>query len=326
MSSSILVCGGAGYIGSHMVRILLERGFAVSVLDNLSTGHAEAVGEAELIRCDLLDAPGLERVFAERDFDAVMHFCALSLVGESVRQPLAYYRNNVSGTLNLLEAMQRRNIQRLVFSSTAAIFGEPEQALIDESHPARPINPYGRSKWMVEQILADAAAAWGLRSVSLRYFNAAGASPSAAIGESHDPETHLIPNVLKSVLAGGASLKVFGNDYPTADGTCVRDYIHVDDLAEAHLAALAWLDRQEAAAAFNLGNGQGFSVLQVIEAAGRVTGQAIPYTVEARRPGDPASLVASAEKARRELGWQARYRDIEAIIETAWRWHCRPRY
>ena len=326
MSSSILVCGGAGYIGSHMVRMLLERGFAVCVLDNLSTGHAEAVGEAELLKCDLLDPASLERVFAARSFDAVMHFCALSLVGESVREPLAYYRNNVSGTLNLLEAMQRAEVKKLVFSSTAAIFGEPEQALIDESHPARPINPYGRSKWMVEQILADAAAAWDLRSVSLRYFNAAGASPSAEIGESHDPETHLIPNVLKSVLAGGASLKVFGDDYPTPDGTCVRDYIHVDDLAEAHLAALAWMDRHDGAATFNLGNGQGFSVLQVIEAAAKVTGQAISYAVEDRRPGDPATLVASAEKARRELGWQPRYREIETIIETAWRWHRQARY
>ncbi|TVQ38452.1 MAG: UDP-glucose 4-epimerase GalE [Wenzhouxiangella sp.] len=326
MSASILVCGGAGYIGSHMVRSLGERGFAVTVLDNLSTGHAEAVDEAELVQCDLLDAPGLDRVFAERRFDAVMHFCALSLVGESVREPLAYYRNNVTGTLNLLAAMQRHAVDRLVFSSTAAIFGEPEQALIDESHPARPINPYGRSKWMVEQMLADAAAAHGLRSVSLRYFNAAGASPSGTIGESHDPETHLIPNVLKSVLAGGASLQVFGNDYPTPDGTCVRDYIHVDDLAAAHLAALAWMDDHEGAAAFNLGNGQGFSVLEVIAAARQVTGQQISYSVAERRPGDPAVLVASAEKARRELGWSPRYGDIEAIIETAWRWHCKPRY
>jgi len=309
-----------------MVRMLLERGFAVTVLDNLSTGHAEAVGEAELVECDLLDADRLAQVLAQRRFDAVMHFCALSLVGESVRQPLAYYQNNVGGTLNLLAAMQRQGIQRLVFSSTAAIFGEPEQALIDESHPARPINPYGRSKWMVEQVLADAASAWGLRSVSLRYFNAAGASPSAAIGESHDPETHLIPNVLKSVLAGGASLKVFGNDYPTPDGTCVRDYIHVDDLAEAHLAALSWMEDQPGAAAFNLGNGRGFSVLEVIEAATKVTGQAIPYSVEARRPGDPAVLVASAEKARRELGWQPRYQAIESIIETAWHWHRNARF
>ena len=321
MTASILVCGGAGYIGSHMVRLLLERGFSVTVLDNLSTGHAEAVGEAELVECDLLDAARLAQVLAKRRFDAVMHFCALSLVGESVRQPLAYYQNNVSGTLNLLAEMQRQDIRRLVFSSTAAIFGEPEQALIDESHPARPINPYGRSKWMVEQILADAASAWGLRSVSLRYFNAAGASPSGAIGESHDPETHLIPNVLKSVLAGGASLKVFGNDYPTPDGTCVRDYIHVDDLAEAHLAALSWMENQPGAVAFNLGNGRGFSVLEVIEAASKVTGQNIPYSVEGRRPGDPAVLVASADKARRELGWQPRYRDIEPIIETAWQWH-----
>ncbi len=326
MSSSILVCGGAGYIGSHMVKMLLEQGFEVTVLDNLSTGHAEAVGEAELVACDLLDGAELERVFARRRFDAVMHFCALSLVGESVRQPLDYYRNNVGGTLSLLETMRRHSVERLVFSSTAAIFGEPDQALIDETHPARPINPYGRSKWMVEQMLTDSATAFGLRSVSLRYFNAAGASPSGEIGESHDPETHLIPNVLKSVQAGGASLKVFGNDYPTPDGTCVRDYIHVDDLAAAHLAALTWMESQEGAAVFNLGNGRGFSVLEVIEAAGRVTGQPIAYEVQDRRPGDPAVLVAASDRAQRELGWQPRYRDIEAIIETAWRWHRNARY
>ena len=326
MSSSILVCGGAGYIGSHMVKMLLEQGFEVTVLDNLSTGHAEAVGEAELVACDLLDGAELERVFARRRFDAVMHFCALSLVGESVRQPLDYYRNNVGGTLSLLETMRRHSVERLVFSSTAAIFGEPDQALIDETHPARPINPYGRSKWMVEQMLTDSATAFGLRSVSLRYFNAAGASPSGEIGESHDPETHLIPNVLKSVQAGGASLKVFGNDYPTPDGTCVRDYIHVDDLAAAHLAALTWMESQEGAAVFNLGNGRGFSVLEVIEAAGRVTGQPIAYEVQDRRPGDPAVLVAASDRAQRELGWQPRYRDIESIIETAWQWHRNARY
>ena len=309
-----------------MVKMLLEQGFEVTVLDNLSTGHAEAVGEAELVACDLLDGAELERVFARRRFDAVMHFCALSLVGESVRQPLDYYRNNVGGTLSLLETMRRHSVERLVFSSTAAIFGEPDQALIDETHPARPINPYGRSKWMVEQMLTDSATAFGLRSVSLRYFNAAGASPSGEIGESHDPETHLIPNVLKSVQAGGASLKVFGNDYPTPDGTCVRDYIHVDDLAAAHLAALTWMESQEGAAVFNLGNGRGFSVLEVIEAAGRVTGQPIAYEVQDRRPGDPAVLVAASDRARRDLGWQPRYRDIEAIIETAWGWHRNARY
>ncbi|MGY6586750.1 MAG: UDP-glucose 4-epimerase GalE [Wenzhouxiangella sp.] len=326
MSESILVCGGAGYIGSHMVHRLLAEGFEVTVLDNLSTGHVEAVDAATLLECDLLDAPAIDRVLAEGRFDAVMHFCALSLVGESVRDPLAYYHNNVAGSLNLLTAMQRHGCDRLVFSSTAAIFGEPQQDLIDEDHPAAPINPYGRSKWMVEQILSDAARAWGLRSVSLRYFNAAGASPSGLIGESHEPETHLIPNVLNSVLAGGASLKVFGQDYPTPDGTCVRDYIHVDDLASAHLAALGWMKEQPGASAFNLGNGQGFSVLEVIEAARRVTGRNIDFQVEARRPGDPARLVASAERARRELGWSPAYRRLDDIIETAWRWHCQPRY
>ncbi len=323
---SILVCGGAGYIGSHMVRLLIERGLDVTVFDNLSTGHAQAVGAARLVQGDVLDAAALDAVLGGQRFDAVMHFCALSLVGESVRQPLAYYRNNVTGTLNLLEAMQRHGVDRLVFSSTAAIFGEPQQGRIDEDHPAAPINPYGRSKWMVEQMLQDAARASGLRSVSLRYFNAAGASPSGEIGESHDPETHLIPNILKSALAGGAGLKVFGTDYPTPDGTCVRDYIHVDDLAAAHLAALDWMDQQPGAHAFNLGNGQGFSVLEVIDAARRVTGHAIPYTVEPRRPGDPATLVAGAERAQACLGWMPTYQSIEEIIETAWRWHCSARF
>ena len=318
---SILVCGGAGYIGSHMVRLLIERGLDVTVFDNLSTGHAQAVGSARLVEGDVLDAAALDALLGGQRFDAVMHFCALSLVGESVRRPLAYYRNNVFGSLNLVEAMQRHGVDRLVFSSTAAIFGEPQQARIDETHPAAPINPYGHSKWMVEQILRDAAQASGLRSVALRYFNAAGASPSGQIGESHDPETHLIPNILKSALAGGAGLKVFGDDYSTPDGTCVRDYIHVDDLARAHLAALDWMDQHPGAHAFNLGNGQGFSVLEVIEAARRVTGQPIPYTIEPRRAGDPATLVAGAELARQCLGWVQEYRDIEEIIETAWRWH-----
>ncbi|MGY6631138.1 MAG: UDP-glucose 4-epimerase GalE [Wenzhouxiangella sp.] len=326
MAQSILVCGGAGYIGSHMVQRLLAEGFEVTVLDNLSTGHAEAVGSAPLLPLDLMDADAMNAALAGGRFDAVMHFCALSLVGESVRDPLAYYRNNVAGSLNLLAAMQRHGPDRLVFSSTAAIFGEPQQDLIDENHPAAPINPYGRSKWMVEQVLRDAADAWGLRSVSLRYFNAAGASPLGTIGESHDPETHLIPNVLKSVLAGGASLKVFGQDYPTPDGTCLRDYIHVDDLASAHLAALGWMDKQPGASAFNLGNGRGFSVLEVIDAARRVTGRAIDFEVEARRAGDPARLVASADRARRDLGWLPRYTRLEDILETAWRWHCQPRY
>ena len=325
-SGTFLVCGGAGYIGSHMVKCLLDKGCRVVVLDNLSTGHAAAVGSAKLIQGDILDREILDRVLVSERFDAVMHFCALSLVGESVKNPLDYYRNNVSGTLSLLEAMRRHDVERLVFSSTAAIFGEPEQDWIDEAHPKRPINPYGRSKLMVEEMLADAAHAYGLRSVALRYFNAAGASRDGSIGESHDPETHLIPNVLRSIRDGDGALKVFGDDYPTPDGTCVRDYVHVEDLARAHLAALDWMERNEGAHAFNLGNGRGFSVLEVIQAAGRVTGKSVPYEVCDRRPGDPATLVASSERARTQLGWVPEYTDIEAIIETAWRWHLAQRY
>ena len=238
----ILVCGGAGYIGSHMARRLVDGGCEVSVLDNLSTGHRRAVRWCELLHADLLDPASLERAFASRRFDAVMHFCARSLVGESVAQPYDYYANNVVGTLHLLQVMQRYGVMRLVFSSTAAVFGQPRAERIDEAHPKAPINPYGASKLMVERILADAAAAYGLRSVALRYFNAAGASADGAIGESHHPETHLIPNVLRAALGSGPGLKVFGDDYPTRDGTCVRDYVHVDDLAQAHRLALEFMD------------------------------------------------------------------------------------
>ncbi len=325
-SGTFLVCGGAGYIGSHMVKCLLDKGCRVVVLDNLSTGHAAAVGVAKLVQGDILDREILDRVLGSERFDAVMHFCALSLVGESVRNPLDYYRNNVSGTLSLLEAMRRHDVERLVFSSTAAIFGEPVQDWIDEAHPKRPINPYGRSKLMVEEMLADAAHAYGLRSVALRYFNAAGASRDGSIGESHDPETHLIPNVLRSIRDGDGALKVFGDDYPTPDGTCVRDYVHVEDLTQAHLAALDWMEKNEGAHAFNLGNGRGFSVLEVIQAAARVTGKLVAYEVCDRRPGDPVTLVASSERARTQLGWVPEYTDIEAIIETAWRWHLGERY
>jgi UDP-glucose 4-epimerase len=322
----VLVCGGAGYIGSHMVRYLLAQGHEPVVFDNLSTGHRPAVGEAPLVVGDLLDSSALAQVLAGARFDAVMHFCARSLVGESVEQPYAYYENNVAGTLNLLQAMQAAGVQRLVFSSTAAVFGQPQGLLIDEQHPTQPINPYGASKLMVERMLADAQRAYGLRSVALRYFNAAGADPSGAIGESHHPETHLLPNVLRAALGQGGGLKVFGDDYATVDGTCVRDYVHVNDLAAAHLQALGYMDAHEGAHVFNLGNGQGFTVLQVIEAARRVTGADIPFERAPRRAGDPAVLVASSARAREVLGWQPAYRDIDAIIESAWRWHRAPRY
>ncbi|WP_305805399.1 UDP-glucose 4-epimerase GalE [Stenotrophomonas sp. YIM B06876] len=318
---SVLICGGAGYIGSHMVRWLTERDHEVMVLDNLSTGHREAVQWGQLVEADLMDPASLDRVFARRNVDAVMHFCARSLVGESVAQPYAYYANNVTGTLNLLEAMRRHDVKRLVFSSTAAVFGNPVADVIDEEHPKTPINPYGASKLMVERILTDAAEAYGLRSVALRYFNAAGATSDACIGEAHACETHLIPNVLKSALGTGPALKLFGDDYATPDGTCVRDYVHVEDLAQAHLLAVDYLQDHPGAHAFNLGNGRGFSVREVIETAATVVGNSIDYEVAPRRTGDPAVLVASSSKAREQLGWTPAWTELGPIIESAWRWH-----
>lgn len=322
--NNILICGGAGYIGSHMAQWLAEQGHTVTVLDNLSTGHRHAVRWGELIEADLLDPAALERAFHGRRFDAVIHFGALSLVGESVARPYAYYGNNVTGTLNLLETMRRHAVEKLVFSSTAAVFGNPVSALIDEDHPKAPINPYGASKLMAERFLADAAHAYGLRSVALRYFNAAGALSEHGIGEAHACETHLIPNVLRAVLGDGPSLKVFGNDYDTADGTCVRDYVHVQDLAQAHALALSFMQHQDGAHAFNLGNGQGFSVNEVIATAAAVTGRQVPHELAPRRVGDPASLVASSRKARDVLGWQPRWTELAPIIESAWRWHRDP--
>jgi UDP-glucose 4-epimerase len=322
----ILICGGAGYIGSHMAKHLAGFGHQVTVLDNLSTGHKEAVQWGELRQIDLLVPDALDAVFSAERFDAVMHFCALSLVGVSVREPYDYYVNNVAGTLNLLQAMKRHAVDRLVFSSSAAVYGQPQSELIGEDHPQAPINPYGESKLIVERVLRDAAVAYGLRSVSLRYFNAAGASPDGDIGEAHDPETHLIPNILRSLLGQGDGLKVFGKDYPTPDGTCIRDYVHVDDLASAHRAALGYLTHCSGAHVFNLGSGAGFSVRQVIEAAERVTGKRVAYDVAARRSGDPAVLVATSDKARHELGWKLNYPDLDSIVETAWRWHLNPRF
>ncbi|NCT86237.1 UDP-glucose 4-epimerase GalE [Stenotrophomonas acidaminiphila] len=316
-----LVCGGAGYIGSHMARLLAAHGHEVVVLDDLSTGHAQAVQWGRLVEADVLDRPSLEAAFAGQRFDAVFHFCARSLVAESMVQPYDYYASNVVGTLNLLEAMRRHEVRRLVFSSSASVFGQPAGGLVDEDHPTLPINPYGASKLMVERILADAATAYGLDSVALRYFNAAGATADARIGESHACETHLIPNVLRSVLGDGPALKVFGGDYPTPDGTCIRDYVHVDDLAQAHLLALDYLDSHPGAHAFNLGNGKGFSVREVIAAASAVTGRTVPWEMAPRRAGDTAVLVASSRRAKAELGWSPAWTGLDAIIESAWRWH-----
>ncbi len=323
--SHVLVCGGAGYVGSHMVRRLLAEGHDVTVFDNLSTGHREAVQGVSLVEGDLNDAHRLQLAFAGQRIDTVMHFAALSIVSDSVRDPYRYYLNNVSGTLNLLQAMRSAEVDRLVFSSTAAVYGTPKVSLIDESQPLSPINPYGASKAMVEQMLADAVRAYGLRAVALRYFNAAGADASGEIGESHDPETHLIPNVLKAALTGGA-VHVFGQDYPTADGTCVRDYVHVGDLADAHLRAMAHTASQAGFHAFNLGSGTGFSVRQVIEAAREISGRPIPCEVMPARDGDPAQLVASNQRARDVLGWRPAISDLDSIIGSAWRWHQSKRY
>lgn len=319
----VLVCGGAGYIGSHMVKRLLARGHEVVVFDNLSTGHEWAVPAGVLVRGDLLEPAALAVLFAAHRFELVMHFSAKSQVGESVTNPAIYYANNVTGTWNLLEAMRAAGVNKFIFSSTAAIFGNPVSETIDEDHPKAPINPYGKSKLMVEQMLADYAAAYGLNSVSLRYFNAAGADPEGQLGEEHEPETHLIPNVLKAALGKGSGLKLFGDDYATRDGTCVRDYIHINDLAEAHLLAAHYLDTHPGCHAFNLGNGQGFSLMEVLSAAEAVVGRPIPYEKAPRRPGDPAVLVADSTRARAELGWLPEYPDIAAIIETAWGWHNR---
>nr|WP_321456058.1 UDP-glucose 4-epimerase GalE [uncultured Cohaesibacter sp.] len=326
MKRKILVCGGAGYIGSHMVQLLLEAGHDVVVFDNLSSGHAEAVAGVELVQGDLLNPEDLAGVFKSHSIDAVIHFAALIAVGESVERPDLYYRNNVAGTLNLLDAMRKAGVDRIVFSSTAAVFGNPLHELIDETHPLGPINPYGWSKRMVEQILSDMATAFGLRSVALRYFNAAGAHPNGLIGEAHRTETHLVPLVLLTALGIREKLSVFGSDYDTRDGTCIRDYIHVLDLASAHLLALDYMDKHEGAHRFNLGNGNGFTNLEVIETAKRLTNRPIPYEMAPRRAGDSGTLVADSTLAKTELGWTPKFDALETIIETAWRWHHDPKF
>jgi len=321
----VLVVGGAGYIGSHMVKQLVQSGHQVVTLDNLSTGFRGLALYGELVVGDLADTHLLERLFTEHRFEAVMHFAASSLVGESVADPGKYYRNNIAGTLNLLDVMVRHQVKNFIFSSTAATFGEPEYTPIDEVHSQKPINPYGASKLMVERILQDYAAAYRLNSVSLRYFNASGADPDGELGECHDPETHLIPLILQAASGRRKAITVFGRDYPTDDGTCVRDYIHIVDLCSAHAQALDYLcsGDGEGPLAFNLGNGQGFSVKQVIEVARRVVaedGCSIVVNEGDRRLGDPVVLVADAQKARAELGWQPQYAELETIVRHAWAW------
>lgn len=321
----ILVVGGAGYIGSHMVHELLEKGYDPLVFDNLSTGHTWAVPAEKLVKGSLADREALARLFAEHRFAAVMHFASFIQVGESVTAPLKYYENNVSNTINLLRAMEQAEVKRLVFSSTAAVYGTPISVPIAETAPLHPENPYGRSKLMVEEILADCESAWGLASAKLRYFNAAGAHPSGKIGEAHDPESHLIPIILQVPLGAREHITVNGDDYPTPDGTCIRDYIHVCDLAAAHTLALEALLDGRGSMVYNLGNGRGHSIREVIDVCRRVTGHPIPVHFGPRRAGDPARLVASSEKIINELGWTPRYAELEAIVESAWQWHRRMR-
>lgn len=317
---TLLVTGGAGYIGSHMVRLLLEQGHDVVTLDNLSSGYRDAVTGGGFVLGDLANRALLDVVFANHPFDAVLHFASLIQVGESMREPGRYYQNNVSNTLNLLDAMVRHDVRKFVFSSSAAIFGEPVATPIDENHVKAPVNPYGHSKLMVEQILSDYDQAHGLKSVSLRYFNAAGADPDGRLGERHEPETHLIPLVLQAAMGKRPHITVFGQDYNTPDGTCIRDYVHVADLCQAHLQALGYLGEQGESTAFNLGNGQGFSVNQVIEVARKVSGRHIPVVYSTRRIGDPARLVADSALAQEKLGWSPHHADLEQIIAHAWRW------
>lgn len=318
---AILVCGGAGYIGSHNVRALLARGEEPLVMDNFLTGHRQAVpGGVRLYEGDIRDPVALDKVFNENRIEVVLHFAASSLVGESMEKPLAYFNNNVQGMQMLLEAMLRHDVDKIVFSSTAAVYGEPERVPIPESEPTRPTNPYGESKLMMERIMDWAGQAHGMRSVILRYFNVAGALPGGVIGEDHRPESHLIPLILQVPLGLREQITVFGQDYPTPDGTCIRDYLDVMDLADAHMRAVDHLRRGGESLICNLGNGQGFSVREMIEAARRVTGHKIPMRTGPRRAGDPARLVASAKRARQVLGWQPRA-GIGEIIASAWQWH-----
>ena len=316
----VLVTGGAGYVGSHGVRHLQRAGHEVWVYDNLSRGHRNAVPAGRLIEGDLADQQRLTAELREKRIEAVMHFAAFALVGESVEQPHMYYGNNVLGSFRLLEAMREAGVRKIVFSSTTATYGTPEKMPIAETTPQQPINPYGFSKLVVERMLDDYAAAYGFGFAALRYFNASGASPDGDIGEDHTPESHLIPIVLQVALGQREKISIFGDDYPTPDGTCIRDYIHVDDLATAHLLALDRLQPGQGLK-LNLGTGKGYSVRGVIEACRRITGHAIPEVVAPRRPGDPPELVADAGLARKTLGWSPQHMEIESIVKTAWRWH-----
>ena len=318
--TNVLVTGGAGYIGSITVRLLCERGYSVVVLDSLEKGYREALGDTPLIEGDIRDATLLDRVFAERTFDAVIHFAASKAVNESVANPLKYFENNVGGTMALLSAMRRVGVRQFVFSSTAAVYGTPDYTPVDEAHPTRPESPYGESKLLVERMLRWLDTSGDIRSVSLRYYNAAGASLDGQMGEASAKTENLIPAVMRAILGSGPRLKLYGTDYPTPDGTCVRDYVHVLDLAEAHIKALEFLVTNERSDVFNLGTGDPSSVLEVVRAAERVSGRTVPVEYLGRRAGDPVGVWADTHKAAEILGWRAQY-GLDTIIESSWRWH-----
>ena len=319
---AVLVIGGAGYIGSHIVRLLVEQRRNVIVLDSLIYGHRDALLDPEIkfVEGNLEDRELLDRIFSENKVEVVLHFAAFINVGESVNDPLKYYQNNTAGPLVLLEAMRDHGCKGFVFSSTAAVYGEPIEVPITESHPLNPVNPYGRSKLMLEEILADCGKAWGLKSVCLRYFNASGSWGDGLIGEAHEPETHLIPNILLAILGRIDQMTVFGTDYDTPDGTCLRDYIHVLDLADAHAKAVDYLLAEGESVRCNLGTGQGFSVKEILQAAEKVTGKKVPVAYGDRRAGDPARLIADPTLAKKILDWEAQHRDVKAMVESAWLW------
>jgi len=318
---NVLVTGGAGYIGSHACKALAQSGYQPVVYDNLVYGHVSAVKWGAFEKGDINDRQQLDRVIKKYKTAAIMHFAAYAYVGESMTNPAKYYQNNVAGTLTLLESARDAGIDKFIFSSTCATYGVPKEVPISEDHAQLPINPYGRSKLMIEQILQDFDVAHGLGSVSLRYFNAAGADPEGEVGEDHDPETHLIPLVLDAALGRRPNITIFGDDYETPDGTCIRDYIHVTDLVNAHVKALHYLEQGGSTTAYNLGNGEGFSVREVIDSACQVTGQDIQVIMGARRAGDPPQLVGDAQRIQEELGWKPEYTNLEDIVGTAWGWH-----
>lgn len=318
---SILVTGGAGYIGSHVVKNLLSNNLDLVTIDNLKKGHKKSLWGGEFIKGDIGDLKLLKKIFDDYDIEAVVHLAADSLVGESMEDPGKYYHNNLDKSIRLLDVMKEFNVDKIVFSSTAAVYGEPEEIPIIEDHPENPTNPYGESKYFFEKVLKRYDDLFDIKYISLRYFNAAGADPSGKIGEDHDPETHLIPLVLDTALGKREKLYIFGTDYQTRDGSCLRDYIHVNDLASAHFLALEALLNKKGSSIYNLGNGKGYTVREVIETARKVTKKDIPVEESKRRPGDPAVLIASSEKIQKELGWQPKFPELETIIQTAWNWH-----